>query len=79
MVKDLIFAKYLNYKDFILKDFINKNQPESNLIIVVLLNLLIFFLIKIFNLTVKLQLFISIFMEVQKSIPFTHRLDKKNW
>ena len=32
MLKDLIFTKYFNCKDFILKDFINKNQPESNLI-----------------------------------------------
>ena len=32
MLKELTFAKYLNYKDFILKDFINKNQPKSNLI-----------------------------------------------
>lgn len=32
MLKELTFAKYLNYKDFILKDLINKNQPKSNLI-----------------------------------------------
>ena len=32
MLKELTFAKYLNYQDFILKDFIKKNQSRSNLI-----------------------------------------------